>query len=542
MGALIFLAACGGNLSIAGAEVAADTQSLDLNGAGITSVSKLKRLKSLTQLDLRNNEISIAEYLELKEALPNCDVLWSVPINGRRVDSDATEITDPDISIKSAEALQYLPKLKTIDATGNENYALLKELAASYPQYQFHWSVTLDQQSWANTERAIEVVADRLDDAKLVKAILGFLQLEQVDLSRAGATKEQVERLQKEFPQIGFASGLSIAGKSFDSNATSIDLSDDAAVTFAELAASLMKLHQIESVNLRGCNLTIAERQALLTAYPDIQFLWTVELLPGIVVDSADKEIVLSDNPVTDLQDLKTKLALLPSLTSVEMCNCKLDNEQMQSLRDLFPAIKFIWLVRVGDWELRTDIQAFSLANVKPFPGGKLVGEEFWRYHNFTADSLVNLKYCTDLIALDIGHASNVKELSNLASLTKLKFLIVAMTRDTDIEVIRNMPDLVFLEIFSMPITDLSPLLSCTKLEYLNCGNCKFKGIDELVQMKQLKRLWIIDSKLTVEQLSELKAALPDTLVRIKGEHPTDNGWRRDNPRYVEMRKLFHLG
>lgn len=536
------LAGCGGSVKIGEKEISPDTERLDLNGAGVTSIYQLKRLKELDYLDLRNNDIQPAQYDELKSAIPDCEVLWSVPLDKQRIDSNATRIQDPDLTLRSAEMFAYFPALKTIDASGSRDYETLRTLADNYPQYTFLWSVTLNDQQWPNTAHEITVSQDPIDETALNHALSGFLNLQKVSFSGAAATQDLVTRLKQQFPKIDFVVGVSIAGKTFASDANTIDLSGELSIDLAALKAAIPQFEQLKNVNLRGCNLSIEERKSLLNEFPAQTFLWTLEILPGIVADSEEETLVLSDNIVADPEALAQQLEVLPGLTSVEMCNCGLTNEQMQALRERFPQIKFIWLIRVGDWELRTDVQAFSLANVKDFPGGRLVGDAFWRYHNFTEDSLVNLKYCTDLIALDIGHASNVRDLENLASLTKLQFLIVAMTRDTDIEVIRNMPDLVFLEIFSMPITDLSPLLSCKKLEYLNCGNCKFKRIDELVQMKQLKRLWIIGSKLNDDQLDQIKAALPDTLIRIGGEHPTDNGWRRDNPRYFEMRALFHLG
>lgn len=541
-GIALFIIGCSDSISISGTSVSLNTERLDLNGSGLMSFSSIKKLTALKNLDLRNNDLSKQQFDDLQKALPNCTILWSVPVNGRRFDSNSTSINDPDISIESAPLLKYFRDLKIVDASGTKDFDALKELVKLYPQYQFRWNITFDNQEWPHTERTITISSDQLNEEMLEQALVGFMDLEEVNLSGESISSDQLERLQQKFPQIDFIVGINIADRIFDSNAISIDLSNDDAVNLETLVKVLPEFSNLKEVNLMGSNLLDNDKEKLLSDYPDIQFHWPIEILPGIIVDSLQDSLILSNNRVSDLESLIDKLRLLPALKSVEMCNCGLSDEQMQQLRDLYPQIKFIWLIRVGNWELRTDVKAFSLANVKDFPGGKLVGDEYLRYHSFTAESLYSLKYCTDLIALDIGHAGNVKDLSNLAPLTKLQFLIVAMTRDTDIEVIRNMPDLVFLEIFSMPITDLSPLLSCKKLEYLNCGNCKIKSIAELEQMKQLKRLWIINSSLKDDQLAQLRTALPDTLVGTRGSHPTDNGWRRNNPRYLEMRKLFSLG
>ena len=542
VGLLLFSSGCGNYISIAGEQIALDCARLDLNGKNLTTVSKLKRLDQLQFLDLRNNNISVKQYRELQESLPACKVVWSVPLDSMRFDSDSTSIVYPDIAIKNASLLKYLPELRTIDASGNQDYNALQELAKQYPQYLFKWEVCLGDQTWTNDTKCITVNMNPIDKNLAESAFSGFLDLQYVDLTNTDISIESVSAWEKQFPEIGFRYHILLADLTIDSDTQSLVLRDMDSISMADLETVIPRLSLLKSVDLRGCNLPIQDKKTLQLEYPQLEFLWTIEVLPGIQANSTDQEIILSNNTVTDLNDLTEKLALLPGLKIVEMCSCGLSDDQMQSLREQFPEKKFIWLIRVGEWELRTDVRAFSMANVKDFPGGQLVGDEYWRYSRFTADSLSSLKYCTDLIALDIGHASNVLDLFSLAGLNKLQYLIVAMTKAQDIEVVRDMPDLVFLEIFSMPISDLSPLLACKKLEYLNCGNCNFNSIDTLVQLTTLKRLWLINSDLKDEQIAELRAALPNTIIKTGGDHPTDNGWRSGSEGYHTMQELFHLG
>ena len=60
------------------------------------------------------------------------------------------------------------------------------------------------------------------------------------------------------------------------------------------------------------------------------------------------------------------------------------------------------------------------------------------------------------------------------------------------------------------------------------------------MEMTWLKRLWATRVGLSNEQNRELKAALPDTVVCINGQHPTDLGWRQAQ-RYYEMRDLLGM-
>ena len=228
------------------------------------------------------------------------------------------------------------------------------------------------------------------------------------------------------------------------------------------------------------------------------------------------------------------------------MCNCGLSNEQMETLIAAHPNVKFVWLIKVGGWEMRTDVKAFSKGNRKTFDGGAYVGKG---KTNFTSEDIAPLKYCTDLIALDLGHGSRITDLSVLQYLPKLRFLIVAMNQITSIEDLKYCPDLEYLEIFQNFIGDWSPLLSLTKLTHLNCstnygkdadGKRTFPDYTILKQMPQLQRIWIIRSGLDETQLADLRAALPNAVINNVGTHSTSDGWR-DNDLYREMQGLFNL-
>ncbi len=182
---------------------------------------------------------------------------------------------------------------------------------------------------------------------------------------------------------------------------------------------------------------------ALRAAMPDTQFLWDVDLF-GVLVSSGATDADISGIQVENLELLKQKLSFLPNLTTLVMCGCGRRTRRWKQLIAAYPTVKFVWLIRVGGWEMRTDVKAFSKGNRKTFDGGKYVGGKT----NFTSADLEPLKYCTDLIALDLGHGSRITDLSILQYLPKLRFLIVAMNKITSIEDLKYCPDLEYLEIF----------------------------------------------------------------------------------------------
>jgi hypothetical protein len=184
------------------------------------------------------------------------------------------------------------------------------------------------------------------------------------------------------------------------------------------------------------------------------------------------------------------------------------------------------------------------MGNQKTFDGGRFLGGEI--YPSVTDASILPLKYCTDLIALDMGHAKRLTDVSCIAGLTKIRYLILGMTSITSLEPLAGMTELEFLECYQCYITDLSPLLNCKKLKYLNCSTTFIETIDDVIQMTQLKRLWIMRPLVwTKDDIAAIKAALPNTIIRSVMEpsgHSTTGGWRTKNPAYLHMqRDLYQL-
>lgn len=453
----------------------------DLRNAGLTDADlpALAAQTALTSLDIRGNSLSVSAVQSLLAALPNCEVLWSIPIGSTRFDSDSVNIIlPPDASAEDLQNLALFPRLTSVDAAACKEYAALEAAAAALPQCTITWSIDL-------------------------------------------------------------------LGASYPATTTELDLSGVPLGSPDDLAVQLAAFPKLVTVDLTGQSLSFENMDALKTALPDATFVWDVPIA-GVSISSSVAEADISGKTVASVDDLVKPLSYLPNLTKLVMCNCGPSNEEMERLITACPNVKFVWMIRIGAWELRTDVKAFSKGNRKTFDGGKYVGGG---KTNFTSAELEPLKYCTDLIALDLGHGNRITDLSILQYLPKLRFLIVAMNKITSIEDLKYCPDLEYLEIFQNYISDWSPLVNLKKLTHLNCcsnyaksenGENIYPDYTVLKQMPQLQRLWILRCGLTKEQLQDLQAALPNTFINATGSHSTDNGWR-DNDLYKEMQALFNL-
>lgn len=452
---------------------------LDLRSSGLTDadLNAYSSEASLLSLDLRGNSLSPDAVRALQAALPNCDILWSVPLGSARFDSDSAQVTLPaDMPLSDLNRLAFFPALARVDATALTDAAAVRAAAEKLPDVEFLWNI----------------------DA---------------------------------------------FGQTYPSGTTELDLTQAMIGDGAALTETLAAFPHLAKVDLTGQTLSDEIMLALKEAMPDTAFIWSVDLF-GVPVSSADTEADISGKQIGDLDLLKQKLSLLPGLTQLIMCNCGPTNEEMETLIAAYPNVKFVWMIRVGAWEMRTDVKAFSKGNRRTFDGGKFVGGKT----NFTSEDLEPLKYCTDLIALDVGHG-HITDLSILQYLPKLRFLIVAINKISSIEDLKYCPDLEYLEIFQNTISDWSPLLSLPKLTHLNCstnvstdenGDKHYPDYTVLKQMPQLQRIWIIRCNLSKDQIADLRAALPNAVINTFGGHSTDNGWR-DNDLYREMQGLFNL-
>lgn len=263
--------------------------------------------------------------------------------------------------------------------------------------------------------------------------------------------------------------------------------------------------------------------------------------------DSGAEEIDLGEQAVTSggktgWSSFIRFLSGFPNLKKVDMFATPVTESQVNRLREAFPDVSFGWTLKMMRYHLiRTDATAYSTLHGK--------------HPNHSSKEFALLKYCPNLLALDLGH-NNLTDISFLDSMPHLRVLIFGENaRLRNIEKIASLKELEYLELFTCGITDISPLAGLTKLTDLNLCNNRVEDWRPLKQMKQLKRLWISGmmrgkmktAELTEAELKELREALPDTEIVCTGE-PTDNGWREDpvtgekHPHYAVIYEMFQTG
>ncbi len=543
--AAAFFMGCAATLTIAGTEVDRKAETLDLQNKGVSdaeSVKSLKKLRSLRSLDLRGNPLEIEDFEALSAMLPECEILWSVPVGGERFDSNTNSITAPGFSEADVDTLAYFTNLTALDATGSTDYAALVEAQKAYPNVAFTWTVDAAGTTFlSDAESALCPAETSLAETETLLAALP--KLTTIDLLNTSLMFEDVEALIGQYPNVQFHVNKRLLNQKVDYLADEAVLEGSGALDVSALSEALAGFPALKTLDLRTFAVTEADVAALGKSAPNVHIRWNLPLLDGLSVDSDSETLDLRGYTVTDLTAFQQKLKLLTKLTYIDMCECGPTDVQMDAMRQAMPSIKFVWMLHIGKWDVRTDIKAFSMAQTGEHEGVVYTkpDDKKRRYRYVTNEEIAKIRYCTEIEALDIGHSLVISDISFVKYVPTLRFLVIARTAVTDISAVSSLKNLIFFETFGCKLTDVSALYDLPQLEYYNCSANRITDIGPLLSLTNLKRLWIINCRFTDEQLQELKYGLPNTIIMAYGSHQTDNGWRYDNERYVEMQELFGL-
>ena len=241
-------------------------------------------------------------------------------------------------------------------------------------------------------------------------------------------------------------------------------------------------------------------------------------------------ELDLSGKKISEaeLPELKEIAAKLPNLQKIVLCDCGLSNETLANLQNEL-GIRVVWRVKIGTkWSLRTDAVAFSVLIMD------------YSHVRMTSADLEVLKYCPDLLALDLGHQA-ITDLSKIAEyLPNLRLLILADNQISDISPLANLHQLHYLELFVNNITDLSPLSGLNELVDVNVSYNPISDISPLLNAPMMQRVWLEHTYVSEDSVNLLRETYPEAKIVNIGTGSVDQGWRWGNARYEQMMKMWY--
>ena len=250
----------------------------------------------------------------------------------------------------------------------------------------------------------------------------------------------------------------------------------------------------------------------------------------GKTFSTSQKELNLSGFKMKneDLPALKELAAKFPNLQKIVLCDCGLSNETLAAFQDEMNGVRVVWRVKLGtQWSLRTDAVAFSVLIMN------------YKHVRMTSKDLEVLKYCPDLLALDLGHQA-LTDLSKIPEyLPDLRLLIIADNQVSDLSPLANLKHLHYLEIFVNRVKDLSPLADLRELVDVNISYNPISDITPLLNSPMMQRIWLESTKVSQSGVDQLRAAYPNAKVVNIGKGSVDQGWRYGNARYEQMMNMW---
>lgn len=497
--------------------------------------------KKAEMLDLRGKEITLEHYESLAQRMPECEILWDVPFQGGSYSSDSRSLTAGSLTEDMA-LLSYFPKLEMLDARSCTDLSQLSALQEAYPELEVLVTVPLDGSTYSQDAQTITLSSITQKELELLPYLT---ELDLVTVTEGGDTS-CLQELKDYCQEKNIEFRIVLNGQTLPEEEKTLTIAN---VTDNQ-AELLMLMPGLESVHLPEPEAKAETLLALTRKLPETQVTWEKTVM-GITFAQDAKQIDLTDviaraegespdaktaweygleypvmgtreqeprtakvlkaHPFPDKADMTGQLiaeaeaamAYFPEAEKLLMCGAWLDNEAMSQFREDHRAdYKVVWTVQCGDVAPRTDATFFMPTKYGVSSGG------------FNELYSENLRYCEDIVSMDIGHMQ-VVSIEFLRYMPNLKYLVLFSQPVYDLSPLSECKNLVFLELSMCSwISDYSPLLGCTALEDLNIENSS-GNITPLLEMTWLKNLWLGDCGAGTYQIA--KAALPTTNIGYSG-------------------------
>ncbi len=505
-------------------------------GVNYTLVSGKLVSRRAETIDLRGKKITAKQLTKARKKLPDAHILWDIAIGGKTFDSESENIVTADFTAGDIPAFARLENLASADVSACSDISAILALRAALPEVRVFWTVPLAGESFDGDSE--NIIVPNASEEELRAALVRLPELKTLTLTGSTFSLESQLALKKEFPSVSFVWDVTLAGKTFVSDASALDftgtpLTED---NLSEIGAALVLLPDAKSVTLTACGLSGDALRTFSAAHPEILTIWETQLF-GVTFTTDAEEIKFTDIPLTveDAAQIEDMLPYMPNLKKVVMLRCGISNEDMEEINLRHEDVQFVWMVQVYAYGVRTDQTYFSIYNC----------EYFYGEYDHLAD---DLRYCHDMIAVDLGHMHLYGDTYFLTQMPHLQYLILSSAGPNPIPELGTLKELRFLELGKASFTDITMLSECTSLTDIDLMYKRVKSdevaeadVQTLCKMTWLKRLYLGGNMYNEEQMKRLYDSLPNTQIVIHNSPEWEQNRWREAEIYFEMRDALHM-
>ena len=448
---------------------------------------------------------------------------------------DFALVTDNGADLQTFE--DYV-NLQTLDLRGSNCYEAIESYIASHPQVKVSYDVQVGANRYSPDLAELALNEGEYDLQQVLENIRFLPKLKTLELPKTNLTEEQLLQLRETYPNLELRYTVEIFGQELGMETTEMDLSgmDPEDVDNLDRFALLPNLQTIQLMTEEGTsNFAPTDVKKVMDAAPGAAVLYTFELF-GKTVSTTDERVEFKNVDIGNegIPKIREALDILPNCTYFLMDTCGVDNEVMAQLRADYPDTKVVWRVFWAFYHDLTDVEVIHCTD------------------QLDDENVEALKYCTDVVYLDIGHNTNLSNFDFVNYMPKLKIAIVVDSKIRSLEPFANCPELEWLEIVACGnISDLSPLANCKNLKGLNMSCVhSVRDLSPLFELEHMERLYLGNHKVPKDMVEAAREALPNTWItdfaRSSGNVSRNYaiGWRLDRKDvraewYKEIREIF---
>lgn len=259
-----------------GVEYRRDSVQLDLSGKQIAEFHKLQELTALQQLNLRGTGITVEQYETIRKALPDCEILWSVPFQNRFYDDDTQELVLETLAESDLAMLSYLPALTSINADQCRDFEVLFMLMEQRPDIAVTYTVPIGEINLSPDAEEVTIMDP--DVSELLLQLQWLPNLKTVTLDGNLPSNSELLKLKEAYPNIKFLWNLTVCGVATNTFAEFLDLSNIPMSNTDELDAVVPCFYNLAKVDMISCGLSSPDMEALNMRHPDTVFVWKVNV------------------------------------------------------------------------------------------------------------------------------------------------------------------------------------------------------------------------------------------------------------------------
>lgn len=428
--------------------------------------------------------------------------------------------------------LDKYPGLKKVDLSGSTCYAAILDYMESHPDVEVTYTVSLGGVFVSPSSSDLILLPGTYDFDTMMENLAYLPGVTNIFLQKTQLSSDQLAALAEAYPDIAITYSIEFNGVEYGEGTTELNLADYDTAQLATAMEKLAMMPHITNVELMKedgtSNFSVEQLKQLQKAAPHIAFNYNVELF-GKTVSTADDIVDFSDCNVDDEAALRSAMELLTGASKVRVVGSDLSHETLAAIQADFPNTTLVWRVYIAGKPHLTDEEMLFLSQ-----------------DSLRNSNCENLKYMTRAKYVDAGHSEKLTDISWLAYMPDVEILILSGSPITDLSPLAGCTKLEWLEVvFCGNLKDISPVKNLTNLRFLNIGMTEVSDISA-VQDLPLERFHALSTNVPHADFEAYKAAHPDCWTTYKdSKQPYGKGWRYDDngktyfEYYAKMREIF---